>query len=408
MRSSRENPGGLVVKRTTRCVLLAVCAIAAVALGAPGVAQAKRNKPVWLCAPGLRHDPCKASLAATVVSYEETSGGPKRKEAPQTEETPLAPELNCFYVYPTVSEQETPNANLTIEPQETQIAIDQASRFSHDCHVWAPMYEQLTLGAINNPGSITEGDLVKAYLSLRSSWNEFLKHDDKGRGIVLIGHSQGAALLIHLIEEQIEANPSEQKLFVSAILLGGNVLVPEGKTVGGSFKTVPACENAVQTGCVIAYSSFLKEPPMNSFFGRPGSSLLEGSKAPAGEEVLCVNPAEVIQDGKSAPIEPYAPTTPFPGKLGGGVGVPEASTPWVEAEGFATAQCRHENGATWLQISIASSVSEAQYAARKAHHEVPEELIGPEWGLHLYDVNIDLGNLVATVGVERSTWLRAH
>ncbi len=62
------------------------------------------------------------------------------------------PPIDCFYVYPTVSEQEGPNANLEIEPQETQIAIDQASRFSQDCKVYAPMYRQLTLKAINEPG----------------------------------------------------------------------------------------------------------------------------------------------------------------------------------------------------------------------------------------------------------------
>ena len=39
-------------------------------------------------------------------------------------------------------EQEGPNADLTIEPQETQIAIDQASRFSQVCRVFAPMYKQ--------------------------------------------------------------------------------------------------------------------------------------------------------------------------------------------------------------------------------------------------------------------------
>src|SRR5208283_4745867 len=292
---SRGNSGRFVANGAVRCTLLAACTAAAIGLGAPAVAQAERT--VWLCTPHLRHDPCLSSEQATVVSYEETGGGPVRKETVQNESVPNSPELECFYVYPTVSEQETPNANLKIEPQETQIAIDQASRFSHVCHVWAPMYEQLTLEAINNPGAVSESDLITAYLSVLNAWDYFLKHDDKKRGIVLIGHSQGAALLIHLIEEQIETNPSEQKLLVSAILLGGNVLVPEGKTVGGSFKHIPACQYAAETGCVIAYSSFLKEPPLNSYFGRPGSSLLEAGKTPAGYEVLCVNPAELVQNG---------------------------------------------------------------------------------------------------------------
>ncbi len=40
------------------------------------------------------------------------------------------PPIDCFYVYPTVSSQFTMNANLEIGPEEKQIAIDQASRFS--------------------------------------------------------------------------------------------------------------------------------------------------------------------------------------------------------------------------------------------------------------------------------------
>ena len=42
-----------------------------------------------------------------------------------------------------------------IDPEETQIAIDQASRFSQVCKVYAPIYPQLTIPAINTPGSIT-------------------------------------------------------------------------------------------------------------------------------------------------------------------------------------------------------------------------------------------------------------
>ena len=54
-------------------------------------------------------------------------------------------------MYPTVSSQLTENANLKIGPEEKQVAIDQASRFSQQCKVYAPMYPQLTLHALENP-----------------------------------------------------------------------------------------------------------------------------------------------------------------------------------------------------------------------------------------------------------------
>ena len=91
-------------------------------------------------------------------------------------------------------------------------------------------------------------------------------------------------MLIRLIRSQIDANPALRKRLVSAIVLGGNVQVPAGKSVGGSFQHVPACTAASQTGCVIAYSSFPSQPPAFTLFGRPGTgvSLLSGQTATSG------------------------------------------------------------------------------------------------------------------------------
>ena len=75
--------------------------------------------------------PAPNHLTTTVINTNGEESLEKAKKA-------VNPPINCFYVYPTVSEQPTPNANLEIEPEETQIAIDQASRFSQDCKVYAP------------------------------------------------------------------------------------------------------------------------------------------------------------------------------------------------------------------------------------------------------------------------------
>ena len=111
------------------------------AIGAPIVPPAET---VWLCKPDLAVDPCLSSEEATV----ELGNGSTSVELakPATD-----PPIDCFYVYPTVSSQAKTehghlvNANLEIGPEETQIAIDQASRFSQTCKVYAPIYPQLTL-----------------------------------------------------------------------------------------------------------------------------------------------------------------------------------------------------------------------------------------------------------------------
>lgn len=387
-----EVVGGAVA--LTALLLVAVLAFA-------GAASAKKGSTVWLCRPGTTPDPCTASREATVVNY---ASGSRQESVVAAEKSHKKPPIDCFYVYPTVSEQEGPNANLDIEPQETQIAIDQASRFSQVCRVFAPMYPQLTLQAIKTPGEITLEDEGKAFGGVLGAFQEYLQKYNKGRGIVLIGHSQGSAMLEALMEQTFDTNPELRKRLVSAIILGGNVLVPEGQREGGTFKNIPSCAEAQETGCVIAYSSFLKEPPEVSFFGRPSSPLLGGPPPPPGVEVLCVNPTLLNQNGGVGNLQPYAPTTEFPGVIGAGSPVPSASTPWVETLGVATAQCKHENGATWLNIAFKEGLGPTTIEELKTKHEAAEELIGPEWGLHLYDVNIALGNLVHTVAIESQAY----
>jgi len=375
-------------------VVRALAAIAGAALLMLGTAAAaasahktKTPKTVWLCKPGHHPDPCAESLTATVV---QTDGETSVETAKRDRKAPI----DCFYVYPTVSEQPTENANLAIEPQETQIAIDQASRFSEDCKVYAPMYPQITLAALNSGKTSPEASL-KAYLGVRSAFVEYLEKYNHGRGFVLIGHSQGSLMLESLIEEMIDTNPLLRQQLVSAVLLGGNVLVPEGQVVGGTFKTVPACEAATETHCVIAYSSFLKEPPEGAYFGRADSPLL-GSTPPPGMQVLCVNPTLLEQNGAAGPLEPYASTTPFPGQLGYFTQTPTGSTPWVTSPGEYTAQCHNENGASWLQINpVGTPVDPPEYVA---------ESLGPDWGLHLYDVALAYGNLVKTVAIQSQAY----
>ena len=291
--------------------------------------------------------------------------------------------FDCFYVYPTVSTEPSLNADLTIGPAEIDAAVQQASRFSQLCRVWAPMYRQVTETGLNE---LTPRALQVAYASLLSGWRDYLAHDNHGRPIIFIGHSQGAAMLIRLLQSQVEPSPSLRKLLVSAILTGGNVQVPTGKTVGGSFARIPACESDRQTGCVIAYSSFLAQPPANSLFGRPGTgvSALSGQTAKAGTQVLCTNPADL--SGGAAMLEPYFE-----------VGVSASiSTPWVNYPGQYSARCESAQGATWLQVTYTSSPADPRPRL--------SNILGPTWGLHVDDVNLALGNLVQDVADEEAAY----
>jgi hypothetical protein len=364
-------------------LLLAAVASAAALLAAPAVAGAA-DKTKWLCNPNQKSDPCRQSLTATVLNADGTSNGTERRRNARN-----AP-VDCFYVYPTVSDQQTPNATLAIDPEIRSIAHYQASRFSQGCKVWAPMYRQLTLVGIGDPSKITPAQRRKGYVDVRAAFREYLAKHNKGRGFILLGHSQGTFVLRQLIADEVDKKPAVRRRLVSALLLGGDVTVRKGRDAGGDFKNVRACRRAKQVGCVVAYSMFGDTPPEDARFGRPPSSK---------EQILCTNPAAL--GGGTGTLQPYAPTAPFPGTIGVAVRIflgeiPDVPTPWIKPGGRYTGRCSTADGAGFLKV-------ESLDGAR-----VPNPTPDPGWGYHLGDVNLALGNLTTLAKKQAAAYLRAQ
>ncbi|MGO9560224.1 MAG: DUF3089 domain-containing protein [Acidimicrobiales bacterium] len=341
---------------------------------------------VWLCRPGLQAgtDPCLYNPTSTAVS---ASGA----KTVTTASAGGAKPVDCFYVYPTVSTQPRDNANLRIQKKELVAAVVQASRFSSVCNVWAPMYRQRTVSSLALGLGADKPAAAIAYASLVRGWDDYLAHYNDGRPIVFIGHSQGAAILIQLLRSQVDNSAALRGRLIGAIILGGNVDVPVGKLVGGSFQHIPACSSNHEYGCVIAYSSFPSEPPATSLFGRPGQgvSLQWGETARAGLQVVCVNPAAL--SGGAADLDPYFLTATSP--------TPGVDTGWVEYPGRYRAKCESAGGATWLNV-LPASPSDVRPAI--------SETLGPDWGFHVEDVNLALGNLVRDVAQMELAYSAAH
>ena len=350
-------------------------------LGTPGAHGGSGSAVVWLCRPGLAGNPCTVSPGATSV-------GPSGTRTLVPASDAADPPFNCFYVYPTVVGGSEANAPLAVQPVIRRTAIEQASQFSRACQVWAPVYRQATLSGLL--ASLMPGSPVAttAYDSILPAWREFLARD-AGKPIVVIGHSQGASILIKLLQQEVDPDPAVRSLLVSAILLGGNVQVPAGGLVGGTFRHLPLCTAPGQAGCVIAYSSFSAAPPPDSYFGIPGRgvSLLSGQFSGAGQQVACVNPAAI--GGGTAPLQPYFAIVNAAG----------TTASWVTYPRQYTAACKTDGKITWLQVTDVAGASD-----RLAVHD-PDSA---EWGLHRYDVNLALGNLVQDVRAQEAAYRRAR
>jgi len=363
--------------RTVIVVGLAALSFAA-SCASPAVAASKKSNTVWLCKPGLAKNPCASDLTATVND----GGGSTRVELP----TPTTRKIDCFYVYPTVSGQFRPAATLRIDPEVREEAIQQAARFSTVCRVFAPMYRQLTVASLIGTKPASAKDRARAYADVRAAWRDYLARYNKGRGVVLLGHSQGTFHLTDLIAKEIDSRPAVRKRLVSAILLGGNVQVAVGKEVGGDFKNVAACRSNTQIGCVVAYSAFSKPPNSSSLFGRSTGS---------GREALCVNPAALA--GGTA-LVPYFHNKAIPGPLAPFTKPPASSTPWVSYPTLYTAHCEKAGGLNWLQVDDVGAPGDGRMRVTQP--------LGPLWGLHLVDFNIALGNLVQLVSIQAITYLK--
>lgn len=364
------------------CALASTIGVAATS--APAGAQAEDT--VWLCQPGMADNPCELDRTATILDADGS-------ETVEQEKPARKQRIDCFYVYPTVSGQQTTNADRTKDPEVVAVAEQQASRFSEVCRVFAPVYRQITIAGLFNSTNVEDVELARktAYDDVLNAWNDYLANYNNGRGVVLIGHSQGSGMLSALIKNELDNTPAQRKRLVSALLIGGQVVVPKGEDVGGSFEHVRACATASQTGCVVAYNSFDATPPADALFGsvRLDTAGVLGGAGGDDLEVLCVNPADLSRvGGGNGGLVSYFRTEQFPGTLGAVQPSDfDQTTPWVQIPKLYAASCASEGDSNWLQVDHA--VGDPRPGVRAA--------LGADWGLHLVDVNIALGNLVDLV-----------
>lgn len=374
-------------------------------LGAPAFAQSPTpaaaapssndysKAETWLCRPG-RKDSCAVDLSTTIVAAD---GKLTREAFTANANAPV----DCFYVYPTVSNDTTPNSDMNAGPEEHSVIRAQFARFASQCKTYAPLYRQVTLTALRSAmtGKPLAADRTLGYNDVAAAWNHYLKHDNQGRGVVLIGHSQGSGVLTQLIKNEIDGKPLQSKI-ISALLLGTNVAVPKGKDVGGAFQHMPLCKSATQLGCVISYVSFRDDvpPPPNSRFGRVTTE---------GMQAACVNPAALnggnselhsyLSSGNNgvstSALSPKAWVTPEK----------KIETPFVSVPGLLSADCVANDSGSYLAIKTHGNPADARTDAIVGD-VVSNGKVMQDWGLHLIDVHVAMGDLLDIVGQQAKAY----
>ena len=373
---------------------LPLLAAAALAAAAPLPAQTPTQsaapdyskESAWLCLPG-RADDCSTRLPTTALN-------PNGYGSTGLSDVAKDPTLDCFYVYPTVSRDQGLNSDLNVGSEEHGATLTQFARFAGVCRTFAPIYRQMTLGAVAaySAGTDISAAAALAYLDVLHAWRNYIATRNNGRPFVLVGHSQGSFMLQMLIAKEIENNPAIAARMKLAILPGFNTIVPQGKLVGGTYKKTPLCSRLGETGCVISYVSFREEnvPPTGAIFGisdQPGTT------------VGCVNPA---RPGATdwVPLDSYwysRSSLPVPGgPISWSTEGPPPS-PYLRTEGLVSAKCVNDGQRGYLWIRTNHKPGE-KWTDRVGGEVGFLNMFLPGWGMHLSDVGEAQGDLIRQVG----------
>ncbi|EGD56383.1 DUF3089 domain-containing protein [Gordonia neofelifaecis] len=373
---------GSILRRAVVGLLATTAMVAGATVIAPDSSARPQGGTEWLCHPGLKHDPCDLPNDTTDVGTGVTTPATKVADSDR--------KVDCFYVYPTVTDQPSFIADRRPAPPVESIARFQAARFNSQCRVFAPVYRQMTLWGLSPAAMaswVGNRDLPNiGYGDVLRAWRDYLRNDNHGRGVIFIGHSQGTMMLRKLLREQVDPDPAMRSRVVGAFLLGGNVMTARGRTTGGDFRHLPVCTRRGEYGCVTAYSTELIGLP--SLFGNASlDALSTPMNLPTGPayQVACTDPTTLSGErrpvGATVPSKPYAMSliailmkyTTFPQDL------PTSSSTWTTGPGRATVKCTDTLGFHRLHITMVKP-------------QQVNEL--PLFDTHLLDVNLGLDRLV--------------
>jgi hypothetical protein len=199
------------------------------------------------------------------------------------------PKADTFYIHPTTDRhrdrwnQDVADTEVNRWTDESVIAR-QAGAFNACCHVYAPYYRQSTSGAFRVP-AVRRVAFDIAYSDVRRAFRHFLKVRDSRRPFVLVGHSQGAAHAVRLLEEEIDNHPLADHL-IAAYVIG--IGVSRGE-FGRRYKTLQPCQRADQVRCVASWNAMLPSGHIETYAQQLESTYVERF-GESGRELLCTNP----------------------------------------------------------------------------------------------------------------------
>ena len=149
----------------------------------------------------------------------------------------------------------------TVDPQQRAIAQYQASRFSQTLpRVRADVPPADARSALAAGGSAEA--LQLAYGDVEEAWRDYLANHNDGRGVVLIGHSQGTRMLRQLVRKEIDRSAGRAPAArVGAPARRQRDRAQGARTSAATSRTSPRARARARSAASIAWSTFNETPP---------------------------------------------------------------------------------------------------------------------------------------------------
>lgn len=194
-----------------------------------------------------------------------------------------------FFVHPT-SYLDRTRWNAPLDDAESQRVAKiyvrgMASAFNRADEIWAPKYRQATIGAFLTDSEDARQALDAAYADVKQSFALFLATADKGKPIILAGHSQGALHLLRLLREEV-TDPALKARMAAIYIVGWPVSVAHDLPSLG----FPACATASQSGCIMSWLSYAEPADPSSLLDTYSASTGFDGKPRGTSPILCTNP----------------------------------------------------------------------------------------------------------------------
>ncbi len=265
----------------------------------------------------------------------------------------------------------------------TRATVAQVARLRSTCRLYVPLYRQVTIGTYLRSTETRERYLAVAASDVLDAFAHYMGTLNGGRKIVLVGHSQGAEMIQRILKRFFDTDPAMRERLLLALPIGGHLEVARGDTTGGSFEHIPVCSHARETGCIVAYRSYLAGIDVD-----PGSF---DTPSP-GHETACVNPAELDTPGRRRLSRAFLPVSE---ELRGFMhGVDGVTTPFVMLRNFYEGQCvTGKDGFRYLAVSATSDPGDT----RVTPINLSNRWLTGKLGMHLLDFQLEQGDIVDLV-----------